>query len=451
MSTTPRLSGFLLLVLVCLYPTLPFLDRLAAAQSAQGLVEKAGAPARPRLSAGVIQSFVPGWRGVFQFPPPYNTKGYRLTEPSDCPKGNDCLLNVGYSYWRNISNHLSRNLMYVVLTFDKAQGGAGPTLFAVDKSSDAITKLGPLFEESSPFSWASGEGWYFSGSHPSKLYVNDGARLLRYDVVARHFEVVFDAASAYGADKYVWQTHSSNDDQFHSATLRSRTTDEMLGCLYYREDLGQFSFFQKIGAFDECHLDKSGRWLVSLENIDGQYDVDMRVFDMSVGVETARILDQDGAPGHLDMGYGYMVAADDWHAMPNAAVTWRLDSAPVKGPAVFYNRDWTVSAANHLSHGNARPDVPMEKQYACGSDADRVPNAANEVVCFRLDGSRDVLVVAPVMTDLDASGGGTDSYAKAPKGNLDVSGEYFIWTTNLGGGRLDAFLVKVPSNRLFGG
>src|SRR5213592_4452921 len=51
------------------------------------------------------------------------------------------------------------------------------------------------------------------------------------------------------------------------------------------------------------------------------------------------------------------------------------------------------------------------------------------------------------MTDLDAPGGGGD-YEKAPKGNLDATGQYFIWTTNLGGNRLDAFIVKIPSGLL---
>ena len=37
---------------------------------------------------------------------------------------------------------------------------------------------------------------------------------------------------------------------------------------------------------------------------------------------------------------------------------------------------------------------------------------------------------------------------KAPKGNLDVTGRYFIWTTNLGGNRLDAIVVKVPGHLL---
>ncbi|HEY9422549.1 MAG TPA: hypothetical protein VIW92_14125 [Thermoanaerobaculia bacterium] len=95
--------------------------------------------------------------------------------------------------------------------------------------------------------------------------------------------------------------------------------------------------------------------------------------------------------------------------------------------------------------------MPPEQQYACGSGASRlnVPRA-NELVCFKLDTSRDVLVVAPTMIDLDAPGGG-DDYAKHPKANLDVTGEYMIWTSNMSGDRLDAFLVRVPSQLLTGG
>jgi hypothetical protein len=62
----------------------------------------------------------------------------------------------------------------------------------------------------------------------------------------------------------------------------------------------------------------------------------------------------------------------------------------------------------------------------------------------------DVLVVAPIMTDLKASGGGSDDYSKMPKGALDITGEYFIWGSNLGGNRQDAFIVKVPAHLLTG-
>jgi hypothetical protein len=73
----------------------------------------------------------------------------------------------------------------------------------------------------------------------------------------------------------------------------------------------------------------------------------------------------------------------------------------------------------------------------------------NEIVCFRLNGSNTRLVVAPVMTDLNAGGGG-DDYSKTPKGNVDVTGKYFLWTSNFGSDRLDAFLVKVPNEVLYG-
>jgi hypothetical protein len=55
------------------------------------------------------------------------------------------------------------------------------------------------------------------------------------------------------------------------------------------------------------------------------------------------------------------------------------------------------------------------------------------------------LIVAPVMTSLETAVGQTE-YGKMPKGNLDITGDYYIWTTNLGGNRLEAFLVKVPSH-----
>jgi hypothetical protein len=96
--------------------------------------------------------------------------------------------------------------------------------------------------------------------------------------------------------------------------------------------------------------------------------------------------------------------------------------------------------------------TPISQQYVCQSNATRyVIPRANEVLCYRLDGSLTGLIVAPVMTDLNASGGGTDDYWKYPKGNLDVTGQYFIWTSNLGSSRIDAFLVRIPSQLLASG
>jgi len=414
-----------------------------------GFVEPATATeARPRIVPPLPS------RGPFTFPAPYNTTGVRLTNAGDCG-GADCVRYVGYSYWRNTNNHVGSNTMLIVLSLDRRFGGGGPTLYSYDKTTDQVSVVGPLFDAAHPLSWASGEGWYWSGTQPTKLYVNQGAKLQRYDALARTLETVFDASAQFGADKYIWQMHSSADDRVHSATLRSSVTYEMLGCLVYREDTRQFSYFARVGPMDECQVDDSGRWLLIKENVDGAAGEDNVIVDLRDGGQSV-LLDQAGAAGHSDMGYGYMVAADNWSDQPGSIRLWTFGpgfpaaqaGAPAQGLLVYRSADW-ASQMNHVSHSNARPGVPAARQYACGSGASRQARSrANEIQCFPLDGSLRVLVVAPVMTNLDAPGGGSDDYAKLPKGNLDVTGRYFIWTSNTGGNRLDAFIVKVPSELL---
>jgi hypothetical protein len=327
-----------------------------------------------------------------------------------------------------------------------AKGGQGPTLFKLNKATDVITKVGPLFPSGSPFRTQSGETWYFSASRPNKLYINDGPRLLRYDVVSKVSDTVFDITAQFGSGRYVWQTHSSNDDLVHSGALRVSATGEDLGCFVFNETTRKFSFFPKIGTYNECHLDKAGRYLLIQENTDGQYGDESVFIELETGKQTI-VMDQNGGLGHADMGFGYALGMDNWNSLPGAAITFSL-AGIVKGPAVFYSNNWNMNPVNHVSHLNAKSTIPMSQQFACGSNAD-YGSAQNEVVCFRLDASHDQLIVAPVMTDMNAPGGGSE-YAKYPKGNLDISGRYFIWTSNMGGNRLDAFLVKVPSHLLTG-
>ena len=417
-----------------------------------GFVESAtGVGLRPALSAAEIRAFLPS-RGTFMFPSPYRTTGVRLTTGSDCG-GADCVLPVGYSYWSNINNHAGSDTMLIFLGLTRQKGGGGPTLFSFNKRTGDTTNLGPLFPADHPLSWSTGEGWYFSATRPTTLYLNDGPRLVRYDVTARTFETVFDAASEFGTDKYLWQLHSSADDRVHSATLRQSSTYEMLGCVVYNESTKRTSWFAKKGDFDECQIDRSGRWLVIKENVDGLNGEDNRVIDLQAGSEQV-LTDPNGASGHSDLGFGYMIAEDNYNRFPGAVRRWNLASdmsggqpAAVagQGELVYQLASWS-SGLGHIAFGDARPEQPIDQQKACASNASReaLPRV-NEIVCFRLDGSLDTLVVAPNLTDLNAAGGGTDDYSKLPKGNIDVTGEYFIWTANAGTGRLDAFLVRIPA------
>ena len=275
--------------------------------------------------------------------------------------------------------------------------------------------------------------------------------MVRYDVISRASETVFDVRPLLGrTDVYLWQMHSSADDRVHSATVKQDTTFQPLGCVTYREDTGQWIFFPAIGDFDECQIDKSGRWLVIKDNLDGRNGEDNRIIDLQTGVEQV-LLDENGAAGHSDAGFGYIVAEDNFASQPGAARLWKFNEnfiAPGQGTLVYHLTEWSTGLG-HLAHGNARPDVPLEQRTVCSSNATRLAlPRVNEIVCYRLDDSLQVLVVAPNMTNLDASGGGSDDYSKLPKGNRDVTGEYFIWTSNTGSNRLDAFIVHVPQSKL---
>jgi hypothetical protein len=90
-----------------------------------GFIETAGSPAlRPRFTRAQIDKFLlpDGAKGAFTFPAPYNTQGVRLTNASDCAGGSDCLWYVGYSYWRNMNNHVGSADMYIFLGTDPNNG-----------------------------------------------------------------------------------------------------------------------------------------------------------------------------------------------------------------------------------------------------------------------------------------------------------------------------------------
>ena len=437
--------------------------------SGGGFIETAGSPAlRPRYTKSQIDAFLPanGARGDFTFPAPYKTTGIRLTNKSDCAGGRDCLWYAGYSYWRNINNHVGSADMYIFLGTDRNRGGVGPILLRYNKVTHEVRRLGALFSATDAHSSSTGEGWYFSGTRPTTLYtfLVGRTQLRRYDVVQRRFDPVpaLDLAACPrpgvcpASANSIIQPHSSDDDLVHSATVQDASW-RRIGCVVYQSSLRRFRYYGTPSGyvFDECHVDKSGLWLLLHENrTDGARR--NRIVDLRSGGVTT-ITDVNGALGHLDMGFGYAVGADTYNPLPNATILLKFPLTRTQrpiGPVVHFNKRWDIAAANHVAHGNARKGL-AESQFACGSNANRVADMADEIVCFPLnpaqnaDGSLSVLVVAPVMTNLDSQGGG-DDYAKTPKGTLDVTGGYFLWTTNLGGDRLDAFLVRIPTERLEG-
>jgi hypothetical protein len=380
-------------------------------------------------------------RGPFDFPAPYGTRGIRITNEDDGP-----VLPCGYSYWANINAHAGEDHLLVFLGVDRTRGGAGPSLWKIDKTTEAVTPLGPIFAPEHPLSWATGEGWYWSASDPDVLYVSDLTHLYRYHVAARHLETVVNVVGMpEHRDEVLWQWHTAESGApTHSATVKAGESGgwQPLGTIVYQEGVRDpWLWCPKRGTLDESQIDRIGDWLLIKENLDGQDAEDNRIIHVGTAAERV-LMDREGAAGHSDNGYGYMVAADNWNAQPAVWRVWMFDATVEPQGRLVDTRPWEVQI-QHVSHCNARPGAP-ETQWVLGSGAARSGSAAgNELVVIPLDGSLASRAIAPSMVDLDAPGGG-DDYGKLPKSNLDPYGEYALWTSNHGSDRIDAFLVRIP-------
>jgi hypothetical protein len=237
----------------------------------------------------------------------------------------------------------------------------------------------------------------------------------------------------------LWQIHTAYDDRTHSATVRDAATGADIGACVFREADGRFIFIERRGDYDECQVDKSGHWLVIKENIDGRNGEDNRIINLAT-LEERTFLDETGAAGHSDNGFGYMVSEDNWHARAAAVRVWNLADldAPPAGRLVYHTTEWGAGVG-HVSHANADRARPIAEQWAWVSNASAksVPRA-NEIITFPLDGSLRLIVAAPNLVQLSG-----ELYDDLPKGNCDVTGEYFVW---LGSpeGRRDLFMVHLP-------
>ena len=158
------------------------------------------------------------------------------------------------------------------------------------------------------------------------------------------------------------------------------------------------------GDYDECQIDKSGRYLVVKENVDGRNGEDNRIIDLETGAETV-FLDENGAAGplgsRLRLSWSPRTTSTRCRARFACGSSVRICRAATRVTPPGRER-WSMSwppgprGIGHIAHGNSTQRHPSEGQMACVSNAsrDNLPRV-NEIVCFRLDGSMQALVVAP--------------------------------------------------------
>lgn len=336
----------------------------------------------------MLTDFIPD-RGPFTFPDPWGTKACRVTNADD-----GVVRPIGYTYWPNMNHSAGRDWAWIFLSLNDRY-----TLFRLDKATLEVTRVKDL-----PFEgW--GEGSYFSFTEPDRLYVPSGSQLLAHDVETGETQVVFDAPGP------IRQCHSSADGQVHSLTL------DGLPAVHRR---GEFGVFQPRDEYDECQIDKSGRWLLIKEGAEN------RIVDLETNEEVI-IKDAEGAVGHSDMGFGYVVGEED---QSNPGGVFKLWQFPHEDRGEVYTTGSWDRATRYVSHCNAKPGDPASQVAVFSSIQD-------DIVIAPLDGSMQRRLLAPSLC------APSDDYWQQPRATLDPTGAFVIWTANCGSPRLDAFVVKV--------
>ena len=433
-----------------------------AAQSGPGFWEAdSSATALPPLSASQIAQFLPSTRSTFTFPAPYNTTGIRVTLPSDC-NGTNCVQYIGYSYWARMSNSTGLNSMWIMVGLS---GHGGPTLYKLDKTTDAVTKNGPIFNHTNGSQEC--ETMYFSHTMPNSLYyINDGLSSLNYIDVVTHVETqVFDINN-YKSGDHIFQCSTSFNDLVSACTLEDNNFN-ILGCITYSSANGFKEY--PMTTLNECNVSATGKYIELSDNADptcsSGCDGSTVIVDTATGTET-RIGNKVGGGGHYAMGYGYYTQNDNWETDYGAVKLWSFSGVPSPVGDILdvpysnictYNPTSCASVPSHPSWLNAVPNsvMPVAKQYLCDSTASTQSGSfANQVYCFYADASvapvdKQSLVVAPTMINSTKTGCSGGSYGQQPKGNIDMTGHYFIWSANLdSNNNCQVFIVKIPTSQL---
>jgi len=424
----------------------------------------------PPLSATQIAAFLPDTRSTFTFPSPYDTQGVRVTLPSDCPNSSNCVQYIGYDYWARMNNSAGSPFMYILVGLGKGSGAPGPTIYKYDKDRGTMTLFEHLFSGNPQHVGDSAQTMYFSHDHPYGLYYYDPTALKRIDILTKKVTTIFslDSYSGYQTGDILYMCSSSYDDKTHACILEDSSYTPQ-GCLIYHSDTSRFrlvpnSVLQAGTEVHQCHVGAGGKYLV-MTGSETPYN-NTAVWDITSNTSTY-IASTNGGGGHFFPGYGHYLQLDNQSGVGSTVRLWNVSNL-TSGGAIVWNQPWAGACPvlgscstipQHPSWLNTVPasQVPVARQYACDSTSNNEPEQApfgNQVYCFYLDASvapsdMQSLVVAPTMINQNKRGCPGGAYGQYPKGNIDFTGHYYIWSANLDSDdNCQVFIARIPVAKL---
>ena len=202
--------------------------------------------------------------------------------------------------------------------------------------------------------------------------MNDGPRMLRYDVMTHAMSDVFNveqpcsaATASSGRCTRATTTTCTPRPCKDSSLVRDARLHRLRRGIRRAHVLSP----QK-GDFDECQIDKSGRWLLD-QGERRRPERRGQPHHRSADRRREVFLDENGAAGHSDLGYGYMVAEDNFNHAPGAVRVWQLGRTSGQRPGSRRRpghaglRDWPTGrrGIGHIAHGNATRPAPEPDRW----------------------------------------------------------------------------------------
>jgi len=128
---------------------------------------------RPHLSAQEIQTFCR--RAGSHLSAPYNTAARASPTATIAPAAVTAWSRFGYSYWRNINNHVGQNEMLIFLGLNDSAAGPRPSMFRYRQDHRSVANLAAV----RPFlqhELAHRRRLVLERTRPNTIYIDNGPR-----------------------------------------------------------------------------------------------------------------------------------------------------------------------------------------------------------------------------------------------------------------------------------
>jgi hypothetical protein len=276
-----------------------------------------------------------------------------------------------------------------------------------------------------------GEDAIWSGTDPDVIYCHAYLKIYAYNVVSNSYTLIKDFAGEVAGSEIMQMSKSIDDNTFgfHLRDSANRTVG------YAAWQGRQDNLYRAdTGDVNEVQVEKAGQYLYVITETEGTASA---IEGKVVNLQTRQVTDltdgpPDYAPGHKDMGRGYVIGGENW----KNSFLYRPLATPHKFRTVIsFGNDWSVG-----SHVSLLADDESWMLFGTfiANDLPSTKVFRNELFLVSTDGTERVRRLAHLHSVFR-------DYWDTPRATISRDGKFAAFTSNWGSkSRRDVFVVKIP-------